>query len=179
MPTWTPIGSDLLGAKHLANPTGGFEPQRSHNFQLLISPPTGGNEQILLKAVETSLGMSHNSEPIMLPYMNESVYIAGRPMYAPGSVVYRDMVNEAVYQTLEAWYQLVYDPYTSVIGWAADYKSSATLTMIDTKGMIERSWEIIGIWPQEISQEPPSHTNTDIMRINVNFQYDKAVPMFV
>jgi len=174
MPIWEPIGSDLLGAKHIANPGGGYEPQRSHNFTLLIDIP-GGNADVLLKSVETSFGVSHNSEPLQLPYMNETVYIAGRPLYAPGAVVYRDMVNTNVYHALENWYDLVYDARTSIIGWAADYKSMATLSMWDTKGNIERQWELIGIWPQDITQEPPSHVNGDIMRINVTFQFDKAV----
>jgi len=174
---WSPIGSDLLGAKHIANPGGGYEPQRSHNFELLINIPTG-DADILLKSVETSFGISHNSEPLQLPYMNETVYIAGRPLYAPGAVVYRDMVNMEVYSALEAWYNYVYDARTSIIGWAADYKQMATLTMYDTKGIIARSWELVGIWPQDITQEPPSHANGDIMRINVTFQFDKAVCLF-
>jgi hypothetical protein len=178
MPYWEPIGSDLLGAKHIANPGGGYEPQRGHNFELLISPPAGDAE-ILLKSVETSLGISHNSEPLQLPYMNETVYIAGRPLYAPGPVVYRDMVNMGIYATIEAWYNLVYNPLTSEIGYASDYKSMGTLTMYDTKGTLSRSWELIGIWPQDISQEAPSHVNGDIMRLNVTFQFDKAVPLFV
>lgn len=178
MPIWTPVGSDLLGAKHIADQSGGFEPQRGHNFELLITPPTGDGT-ILLKSVETSLSISHNSEPLPLPYMNETVYIAGRPLYAPGPVVYRDMVNEGTYAILENWYRLVYDPVTSMIGYAADYKSMATLTMYDVKGNWDRSWDIIGIWPQDISQESPSHVNGDIMRINVTFQFDKAVAQFL
>lgn len=178
MPYWEPIGSDLLGAKHIANPGGGFEPQRGHNFELLIAVPNGDAE-ILLKSVETSLGISHNSEPLALPYMNETVYIAGRPLYAPGPVVYRDMVNMGVYGMIESWYNLVYNPLTSEIGYAADYKSMGTLTMYDVKGLIQRSWELIGIWPQDVSQEAPSAVNGDIMRLNVTFQFDKAVPLFV
>lgn len=179
MPYWEPIGSDLLGAKHIANQSGGYEPQRGHNFELLLTIPGGGDANILLKSVETSLGISHNSEPLALPYMNETVYIAGRPLYAPGAVVYRDMVNMGVYTMIEGWYQLVYNAYTSEIGYAADYKSMGTLTMYDVKGLIQRSWELIGIWPQDISQEAPSHVNGDIMRLNVTFQFDKAVPLFV
>jgi len=177
MPLWEPIGSDLLGAKHIANPGGGFEPQRGHNFELLITVP-GGDAEILLKSVETSLGISHNSEPLALPYMNETVYIAGRPMYAPGAVVYRDMVNMGVYGMIENWYNRVYNPITSEIGYAVDYKSMATLLMTDVKGVIQRTWDMIGIWPQDISQEPPSYMNSDIMRLNVTFQYDKAIPNF-
>jgi hypothetical protein len=181
MPFWEPIGSDLLGAKHIANSGGGYEPQRGHNFELLVTVPTGDAE-ILLKSVETSLGVSHNSEPLPLPYMNETVYIAGRPLYAPGPVVYRDMVNMGTYAILEAWYNLVYNPITSEIGYAQDYKSMATLTLYDVKGNFERSWDLIGIWPQDISQEapsPPSHVNGDIMRINATFQFDKAVAQFI
>lgn len=178
MPFWEPIGSDLLGAKHIANPAGGFEPQRGHNFQLLITVPTG-DATILMKSVETSLGISHNSEPLPLPYMNETVYIAGRPLYAPGPVVYRDFVNMGTYNMLEAWYSLVYNAFSSEIGYAADYKSMGTLSMFDVKGQWERSWELIGIWPQDISQEAPSHVNGDIMRLNVTFQFDKAVPTFI
>lgn len=178
MPFWEPIGDDTLGAKHIASAGGGYEPQRGHNFELLVTPPTGDPE-ILLRSVETSLGISHNSEPLPLPYMNETVYIAGRPLYAPGPVVYRDFVNMGTYRILEAWYALVYDPITSIIGYATDYKSMATLRMYDVKGDEERSWDIIGIWPQDISQESPSHVNGDIMRINVTFQFDKAVANFI
>jgi len=178
MPFWEPVGSDFIGAKHIAAPGGGFEPQRGHNFELLILVPSGDAE-ILLKSVETSLGISHNSEPLPLPYMNETVYIAGRPLYAPGPVVYRDFIKEGTYQLLESWYNLVYNPRTSEIGYATDYKSMGTLSMYDVKGQFERSWDLVGIWPQDISQEAPSHVNGDIMRVNVTFQFDKAVPNFI
>ena len=178
MPVWEPIGSDLLGAKHIASPGGLFEPQRGHNFELLILVP-GGDAEILLKSVETSLGISHNSEPLPLPYMNETVYIAGRPLYAPGPVVYRDFVDMGTYSMLEGWYNIIYNPITSEIGYAGEYKSMGTLSMFDVKGQRERYWELIGIWPQDISQESPSHVNGDIMRINVTFQFDKAVPHFI
>lgn len=177
MPTWSPVGSDLLGAVHLASRKG-FEPQRSHAFELLVSIPSGGDEQVLLKTVETAMSISHNSEPLALPYMNETIYIAGRPMYAPGAVVFRDMVDEPVYALLEAWYSLIYNAETSEIGFAQEYKSMATLTMYDTKGGSERSWDMIGIWPQDLSSEAFSYMNSDIFRINITFQYDKAIPRF-
>ena len=179
MPYWEPVGSDMLGAKHIAGPGGQFEPQRAHNFELLVSVPGAAGADILMKSVETSFGVSHNSEPLQLPYMNEYSYIAARPTYAPGPVVYRDFVNMDVYSALERWSTLVYNPLTSLIGYASDYKSMATLSLYDVKGELERAWEIIGIWPQDISPEGPSHVNSDIIRINVTFQFDKAVPMFV
>ena len=73
MPFWEPVGSEFIGAKHLANSAGGYEPQRGHNFELLITVPGGGDAEVLLRSVETSLGISHNSEPLPLPYMNEKV----------------------------------------------------------------------------------------------------------
>jgi hypothetical protein len=176
-PYWTPIGGDLLSAKHIANQLNQYEPQRAHNFELQIFPPTGDPE-ILLKSVETSIAISHNSEALALPYMNETVYIAGRPMYAPGTVSYRDMVTEPVYEIIEKWYRLIYDVRTSEIGFANEYKSMGTLTLYDVKGGHERSWDLIGIWPQDISGEAGSYVSGDIMRVNVTFHYDKAVPLF-
>ena len=177
MPFWKPVGSDLLGAIHLANSRGGFEPQRGHNFELVITPPTGDAE-ILFKSVETAAAISHNSEPLAIPYMNETVYIAGRPLYAPGAVVYRDMVDKQVWSTIEAWYRSIYDVETSEIGFAADYKAGGTLILYDVKGNNIREWDLIGLWPQDISSEAPSHMSGDIFRINVTFQYDKAKPLF-
>jgi hypothetical protein len=80
MPTWQPYGSDLIGAKHIAGSGGGFEPQREHNFEILITPPVGDG-QVLLKSVETGFAPSHSSDPLMLPYMNEIVYVAGRNLF--------------------------------------------------------------------------------------------------
>jgi hypothetical protein len=178
MPSWVPIGGDLLSAKHIANQMNRYEPQRAANFELLISPPGGVSGDILLKSVETSLAISHSSEPIALPYMNETVFIAGRPMYAPGSVSYRDMVTEAVWETIERWYSKIYNVESSEIGFASEYKSMGTLTMYDVKGGHSRSWELIGIWPQDISSETPSYVGGDIFRVNVTFHYDKAKPTF-
>lgn len=178
MPSWQPYGDDVLGAKHLANQAGGFEPQREHNFELLITPPIGDG-QVLLKSVETGFAPSHSSEPLMLPYMNEIVYVAGRPMYAPGTVTFRDFVDQVTYQTIEAWCNLIYDPVTSVIGFASEYKSMATLTLMDTKGSRFREWDIQGLWPQDITPNMPTMMGGDIWRLNVNFQYDKAIPKFL
>jgi len=177
MPTWQPIGSDFIGNKHIANQAGQFEPQRGHSFELFLETPVG-DIITLTKSVETSLAISHNSEPLALPYMNETVYVAGRPLYAPGAVVYRDFANEEVYSALEGWYKKVYDPNTSIIGFAADYKSMGTLILYDVKGGNARSWTLVGIWPQDLSQEAPSHMSSDIMRVNVTFQFDKAVADF-
>ena len=178
MPSWQPYGSDVIGAKHLANSAGGFEPQREHNFEILLTPPVGDG-QVLLKSVETGFAPSHSSEPLMLPYMNEIVYVAGRPMYAPGTITFRDFVDQVTYSLLESWYKLVYDPYTSIIGFASDYKGAGTLTLMDCKGLRPRQWDIVGIWPQDITPNMPTHMGGDVWRVNVNFQYDKAVPKFV
>lgn len=180
MPVWRsiPEGENaFLSAKHLADQAGRYEPQRGHSFELLIMPPVGDAE-VLLKSVEAAIPVSHMSEPLQLSYMNEHIYIAGRPTYAPGAVTYRDMVTEPVYEIMELWYQRVYDVTTAKIGFAADYKSMGTLTLYDVKGGNPRSWELIGLWPQDISAEPPNHMASDIMRLNVTFQYDKAWPLF-
>lgn len=180
MPVWRSVpdgASAFLSAKHLADQAGRYEPQRSHNFELLITPPSGDAE-VLLKSAEMAMAVSHNSEPLQLPYMNETIYIAGRPMYTPGSVTFRDMVTEPVYEILEDWYRFVYDVTTAKIGFAQDYKSMATLTLYDVKGGNAREWQLIGFWPQDISPEPPSHMGGDIMRLNCTFYYDKAWPLF-
>ena len=178
MPGWTPYGSNVIGAIHLANSSGNYEPQREHNFEILITPPVG-DSQILLKSVETGFAPSHSSEPLQLPYMNETVYVAGRPMYAPGAIMFRDFVDTKTYSILEAWYQRVYDPMTSEIGYAMEYKAMATVTLMDVKGQRERAWDIVGIWPQDITPNMPTHTGGDYWRVNVNFQYDKAVAKFL
>lgn len=161
-----------MGAAHLAPQGGGYEPQRKYDFELWLYDVPGMD--VLQLSCESFDPPAATNAPISLGFLNEVVKVAGQADWGTGSIVIRDMVDQPVFASLQAWKDMVHDPKTGNTGMASNYKKQGEMKLLAPDGSVERTFKLIGIWPQEVKSEGVSNATSDVLKINVTLACDKA-----
>ena len=167
---------DNMSALHIAQQAGTFEPQRVNNFTFQVHLASQSDANIIELSLDTGFLPQEGNAPIMLSFLNEQVYVAGKVMWQEGTIVLKDFVDQPTAEAIRAWRSLVYDPFTGRIGFAANYKKSANIIMYTPDGLSERTWELIGCWPMAVSWGALDMNASDANRITVTIRFDKARP---
>lgn len=163
---------ETLGASHLAS--SGFEVQRTNNFEIQISGVTPDNSLLTLSVVSGFLPHESN-EVISLNYGNTTVTVAGKAnVNGSGSLVVRDLVQQDIEKAIDDWRASVYNKETDAIGFAFDYKKTATVTQCAPDGTLLRVWNLKGVWPSEVDYGQVSYDSPGVKTISITIQYDKA-----
>ena len=109
-------------------------------------------------------------------HLNEKRKFAGNPVYEDVAVVYKDLVTAGIARIIEAWFNKVHDPATGKTGFALSYKKKGTALSYAPDGTMERTWNLIGVWPSAFDPGDADMSGEDFLRINVTFTIDKCTP---
>lgn len=170
-----------LAADNIAASSGFFEPQRKNHYQVdFISPllTSGDQENLRLSIIGINLPTEGNEE-LEMKHKNESSWVAGRRELESGTFTVRDYVVPRTLDSLIKWRRLVYNPLTGAVGLARTYKCNGVITLTAPDGVsFERKWQLRGAWPTKVTFGELGDEMGDILVVQVNFRYDKAVPVF-
>ncbi len=170
-------------ANHIA-PGGvvSYEPQRSFMFELTM----GAMKEEFTLSVQSWSNVSVNNETITLGYGTESRKVAGKASFDAGSLTIRDFVDKDTAGIIEDWRAKVYstsgsdgkykDGVEGTLHAAAHYKVTGTLfehPPANSNSEI-RMWKIVGAWPQSVNHGSLDNDTSDIVRIEVTIEFDKA-----
>jgi hypothetical protein len=164
-----------LGPKHLAADLK-WEPQRVTNYQLnIFDLPGQGTEMIMLALVNFSLPTVSN-EVINIKHGNTDVKFAGTAQWqGSDQLTVIDYITTDISKMIDDWRALVYNSQNDAIGWAARYKKNGSVTESGPDGTNLREWKYEGIWPSQVEYGELNHeSTTDVRRINIQIQYDRA-----
>lgn len=160
---------------------GNYEPQRQNNWYFEVDPPSQGDndtKRVIELALDTGFLPVEQSDEIEVHFVNERVYIAGKPMYDAGSLVLKDYVDQAVMKAIADWRKTVYDPDTGKVGLAKDYKVGATIVLFAPDGTYARKWELSGCWPQQVTYGGTlDMSSSEINKIEITLRFDRARPV--
>lgn len=134
---------EQISAYHLADNPKLFEPQRSNNFDFIVTDidniirsdardtdtnKTIPNAQNILHfgVVSSSLPM-FTQEVITVNYGNSVMKAAGKPTFSDGTLVVNDYIGADTKSVLMAWQNLSYNVRTDKVGRMADYKKNCYL----------------------------------------------------
>jgi len=169
-----------VSARHIA-PAGSsvaFEPQRTNNFRIRVSPPgnvAANGRELLQFATHSVQFPTENSTEIDIPYGNETRKVAGRVTYPNIALVFKDFVDKKVLEILVAWRKLVYDPVTGKIGYAWQYKRNGDCDKFGPDGdQFVRRWRLLGMWPSSLDPGVAGQDNVAQTLINVTFTVDQV-----
>jgi len=165
----------LVSADHIAAEGGSFEPQRKNNFTLVIPVD---DSTLIQRALDSFPLAKEANDEIAINFGNEVRKVAGKATYESLQLVLKDFVDEQVAQQLITWRRLVYDPNTGAIGLAKDYKKSGEVIMFGPNGEVERTWEIIGIWPSKLDPGNGDMNANENNKITTTLTIDKAIEQF-
>ena len=123
-------------------------------------------------------------EELELNFLNERAWLSGKPTWEPLNVTFIDCQmagnGQGAADALSRWAHLVYQygkPSESgaMSTPGEQYKAdSATLIMYDGIGDTLETWNLYGVWPQQVNWGDLDYTNNDTADIEVVFRFDNA-----
>ena len=191
--------AEQIGTYHLAENPGVYEPQRSNNFEFIVTglnnilrAGANGTEQFatipeaedILRISVIGAPVPHFSqEPILIRRGNSVMKFAGAPTFKNGQLTINDFINQlpggaSTKDVLMAWQNLSYDVKTEKVGnlYYSDYKKDCTLIEYTPDYRKVRQWILHGCWISDISEDNYSNENTSKRTITANIEYDWGEP---
>ena len=169
-----------LTANHIgaAGTSNSYEPQRQNNATLYIygvTGSTGGGDDVLALSLKSFTGPTISNDVKQVRYMNEARKFAGVPQFGDMDVMYHDYVDATVVPLLLNWRAQVYDPTTGSIGFKKNYAKRADVVMFAPDKTLQRTYNILGIWPASFSHAPFDQDSDDLVMISMRLCVDKWV----
>lgn len=186
------------GTYHMADNPNLFEPQRSNNFEFvvtdlnnLIQPgtavptvpgvePNGGRvisqaQEILRLSMVGTFVPHFRQEAIEIKRGNNSLRYAGTPSFnSGGTITVVDWIGAASKTVLEAWQSLSYNVYTEKVGLASDYKKDCYLIEYTPDYQVVRQWKLRGCWISNIDEDGYDASSGGEHKIRATIEYDRA-----
>lgn len=167
-----------------------YEPQRSNHFEVYIYLPAilcdgdaakieTWRKYITLATTDFSLP-NITVSPIQIPYGNTKINLAGQVEFGGAdTLTCVDFIGADVEGILYAWQNLVYNPETSQIGWAYNYKTDAKVLEYSGDGECLSSWILRGVWPSAVTYgDSLTKGDSSIKNVSVTMSYDLAYRKF-
>lgn len=163
-----------------------YEPQRQSHFEVYIYLPRSLTNGDAAKATELStyitLAVTQFSLPTIgnnpqeIPYGNTKIKLAGTANFSGAdTLTCFDYIGADIEGILYSWQNLVYNPETSQMGWAYNYKTTAQVVEYAGDGSCVASWILQGVWPQQIQYgQTLNKGEATLKQISVQLSYDVA-----
>ena len=124
-----------------------YEPKRQNRFILRFPSSLGINEWF----VETAQRPHIMINPVEIPFLNTSTYVAGRFTWQTLNVTFRDPIGPSAAQALMEWVRLHAESVTGRMGYAAGYKKDIDLEMLDPTGVVVEKWILYGTFLTDVN----------------------------
>lgn len=90
--------------------------------------------------VSTAQRPKINITKVPIPFINTEVYVAGRYVWQPISITFRDPIGPSASQALMEWVRLHAESVTGRMGYFAGYARDVELAMLDPTGATVSKW---------------------------------------
>lgn len=164
-----------VSAEHIAPQGGGFEPQRTANFKLLLVKKDFFGDNIVQLTIHQVPFPVPTTEVLKVPYGNEERKVPGRTTFADLDIVVTDYVDKDIVGEFERWRRDVYDPLSGKVGLAKDIKGVGYIKLLEPDGSTCRQWKLIGVWPSKFDPGQVSMERPDIHRCTLTLTVDRVV----
>ncbi len=160
-----------------------YEPIRNNNailrFTELPAPLTAAVSNAVEQLKLTLAGFSlpkTETNPIMVPYLNEVRKFAGTTMFDDFSVSFHDYVDARTAKLLWTWRSIVHDPKTGLRGLKAQYAAQGVIEHFAPDGGRLRTYRMLNVWPMSLDMGEAEMGADEAMRVQVRFSCDKCYP---
>lgn len=180
------------GTYEMINNPNIYEPQRTNNFELIVTGIDGIKKAGFLDTDTSSVSTVNNGQEIIrmavsrafIPNFtqgvisvkrgNSTVKYAGVPEFSSGTVALNDYIGADVVGVLTAWQNLSYNVRTEKVGLASDYKKLCYLVEYSPDYQQVRKFKLHGCWISGLSYDELSSESNNVMRVSATIQYDRA-----
>lgn len=164
-----------------------YQPQMTNHFELNIyltkdlqgavlnqNEIAANRKYLSLAATEFSLP-TITTAPLDIPFGNTLIHIAGKTEFGGSdSVTFIDYIGADIERIIYNQQMMVTNPETGQQGWAANYKTGASVIQYAPDGSCLSSWIYEGFWISAVNYGSLSKSSADIKTIEATISYDIA-----
>jgi hypothetical protein len=151
-----------------------YEPKRQNRFILRFDSSLGINEWFVESAARPSIKIAATE----IPFLNTSTYVAGRFNWDPISVKFRDPIGPSASQALMEWVRLCAESVTGRMGYAAGYKKTTELEMLDPTGVVVEKWQLEGTFLTDVSFGDLGYSQDGLVTISASLRMDRCILLY-
>jgi hypothetical protein len=151
-----------------------YEPKRQNRFILRFPSSLGINEWFVESTARPQITIGSTE----IQFLNTSTYVAGRFVWNPINVVFRDPIGPSAAQALMEWVRLCAESVTGRMGYAAGYKKNVDLEMLDPTGVVVEKWILEGVFLTDVNFNALSYGTDDIAKINATMRPDRCILVY-
>ncbi len=151
-----------------------FEPKRKNRWYIEFPADVGIAEW----AVQASSRPKLSINTVEIPFMNTSSFIAGRGIWESISIRFIDCIGPSTGQAVLDWIRQCIEFSTGRMGYAASYKKTLILKMLDPTGQTVEKWSLYGCFVTSADWGDLEMSDDALANINVEIRFDRATLNF-
>ena len=151
-----------------------YEPKRTNRFILRFDTTLGINEWF----VESTGRPSIDINPVEIPFLNTSTFVAGRFKWNSINVKFRDPIGPSATQALMEWVRLHAESVTGRMGYAAGYKKNVDLEMLDPTGVVVEKWILEGTMITKTAWSEANYSQDTLATLDATLQMDSCILVY-
>ena len=151
-----------------------YEPKRQNRFILRFPTTLGINEWF----VESTARPHITINPVEIPFLNTSTYVAGRFTWGTINVKFRDPIGPSASQALMEWVRLCAESVTGRMGYAAGYKKNVDLEMLDPTGVVVEKWILEGTFLSDVNFDSLAYNTDALASITATLRMDRCILVY-
>ena len=151
-----------------------YEPKRQNRFILRFPSSLGINEWFVESTARPHIQINATE----IPFLNTSVYVAGRFTWQTINVTFRDPIGPSAAQALMEWVRLHAESVTGRMGYAAGYKKDIDLEMLDPTGVVVEKWILYGTFLTDVNFNTLAYNADAVATIAATLRMDRCVLVY-
>lgn len=151
-----------------------YEPLRKNRFMLLFPSEIGIQSWMLASGQRPSFEGGETE----IPFLNTSIFVAGRFTWATMDVTLRSYFGPSTTQAVMEWLRLVHESATGRSGYQAGYKKQLFLVMLDPTGVIVEKWMLDGTFITNVNFGDLAMDDDGVADITLTLRFDRAINVF-
>jgi hypothetical protein len=151
-----------------------YEPKRQNRFILRFPSSLGINEWFVESTARPHITIGATE----IPFLNTSVWVAGRFNWQTINVTFRDPIGPSAAQALMEWVRLHAESVTGRMGYAAGYKKDVDLEMLDPTGVVVEKWILYGTFLTDVNFNTLDYKSDSLATIAATLRMDRCVLVY-
>jgi hypothetical protein len=151
-----------------------YEPKRKNRFILRFPSELGINEWFVESTSRPKITIGSTA----IPFLNTEKYVAGKYTWGTVSVTFRDPIGPSAAQALMEWVRLHAESVTGRMGYAAGYKKTIELDMLDPTGVVIEKWQLVDTFLTDVDFGSLGYGEDGLANITVTLRPDYCVLLY-
>ncbi len=151
-----------------------YEPKRKNRFILRFPSELGINEWFVESTSRPKITIGSTA----IPFLNTEKYVAGKYTWGTISVTFRDPIGHSAAQALMEWVRLHAESVTGRMGYAAGYKKTIELDMLDPTGVVIEKWQLVDTFLTDVDFGSLGYGEDGLANITVTLRPDYCVLLY-